>query len=132
VDPAPRGVEGNEQADQRAREAATLPLPRNTTRWYSLAFLRRRATERPPIDGEKEIESRNAGRRTFRLLTTSSRPGHQAPVAQTSKRVATRFFQLLSGHAMIAPFLKERGEWTDSDRCWWCEKGRQSREQASL
>ena len=29
---------------------------------------------------------------------------------------------------MISPFLKERLGWTDSDRCWWCEKGRQSRE----
>ena len=29
---------------------------------------------------------------------------------------------------MITPFLKERWGWTDSDRCWWCEKGRQSRE----
>ena len=26
----------------------------------------------------------------------------------------------------IAPFQKERWGWTDSDRCWWCGKGRQS------
>ena len=44
------------------------------------------------------------------------------------KGVASRFFQLLSGHAMIAPFLKEKWGWTDSDRCWWCDGGRQSRE----
>ena len=36
--------------------------------------------------------------------------------------------QLLSGHALIAPFLKEKWRWTDSDRCWWRETGRQSRE----
>jgi hypothetical protein len=29
---------------------------------------------------------------------------------------------------MIAPFLKDRWGWTDTDRCWWCEKGRQSRD----
>ena len=45
-----------------------------------------------------------------------------------TKRVAARFFQLLSGHAMTAPFLKDRWGWMDSDRCLWCEKGRQSRE----
>ena len=28
---------------------------------------------------------------------------------------------------MIAPFLKERWGWTDTDICWWCNKGRQSR-----
>ena len=38
------------------------------------------------------------------------------------------FFQLLSGHAMIAPFLKEKWGWIDSDRCWWCGGGRQSRD----
>ena len=27
---------------------------------------------------------------------------------------------------MIAPFLKERWEWTDSDVCWFCKKGGQS------
>ena len=29
---------------------------------------------------------------------------------------------------MIAPFLKERWGWTASDRCWWCNEGRQSRD----
>ena len=29
---------------------------------------------------------------------------------------------------MIAPFLKDKFRWTDSDACWWCLKGRQSRE----
>ena len=37
-------------------------------------------------------------------------------------------FKLLSGDAMIAPFLKEKWGWADSGRCWWCEKGGQSRE----
>ena len=47
---------------------------------------------------------------------------------RAGKGVASRFFQLLSGHAMIAPFLKEKWRWTDSDRCWWCNGGRQSRD----
>ena len=29
---------------------------------------------------------------------------------------------------MIAPFLRERWGWIDTDRCWWCEEGRQSRD----
>ena len=29
---------------------------------------------------------------------------------------------------MIAPFLKERWGWTDTDICWWCNRGRQSSE----
>ena len=29
---------------------------------------------------------------------------------------------------MIAPFLKDRWGWIDTDRCWWCDGGRQSRD----
>ena len=44
------------------------------------------------------------------------------------KRLASTFFQLASGHAMIAPFLKEKFGWMESDTCWWCGTGRQTRE----
>ena len=43
--PAHKGVEANEQDDQRAMEPAALPLSRTTTRHYSLVSLQRRATE---------------------------------------------------------------------------------------
>ena len=29
---------------------------------------------------------------------------------------------------MIAPFLKEKYGWVESDTCWWCSNRRQSRE----
>ena len=29
---------------------------------------------------------------------------------------------------MTAPFLKDKFGWVDSDQCWWCRSGRQSRE----
>ena len=48
-----RGVEGNERTDQAAEEMASLPPLRATTRRFSLAFLRRRATERQPGRGER-------------------------------------------------------------------------------
>lgn len=31
-------------------------------------------------------------------------------------------------HAMTAPSLKEKWGWIESDQCWWCDEGRQSRE----
>ena len=76
----------------------------------------------------RDIDDRKAGRRAFRLATAASRPGIRPQLRLATKRVAARFFQLLSGHAMIAPFLKERWGLADSDICWWCRKGRQSRE----
>lgn len=44
--PAHRGVEGNERADQTAKNVAAFPPLEATARRYSMAFLRRRATER--------------------------------------------------------------------------------------
>ena len=44
------------------------------------------------------------------------------------RELASRFFQLALGHAMTAPFLKEKFGWTDSHICWWCGAGRQTRE----
>ena len=44
------------------------------------------------------------------------------------KELASRFFQLASGHAMIASFLKEKFGWIKSGICWWCGTGRQTRE----
>ena len=44
------------------------------------------------------------------------------------KGVASRFFQLLSGHAAIGPYLAEKTKTIQSDKCWWCGSGeRQSR-----
>jgi hypothetical protein len=45
------------------------------------------------------------------------------------KEVASRYFQFLTGHALTAPYLKEKLKKRDSDECWWCESGkRQTRE----
>ena len=47
----------------------------------------------------------------------------------TMKVIESRHYQLLTGHALIAPFLKEKLKKTDSDQCWWCEAGkRQTRD----
>lgn len=76
----------------------------------------------------RDISRRGADRRTFQLPTDRSRPRIRPQLRGAPKRVASRFYQLLSGHAMIAPFLNDRWGWVDSSRCWWCNKGRQSRE----
>ena len=125
--PAHRGVDGNERADPAAKDAAFLPPLRSMRRHFSLAFLRRRASERATQSWRADIEERNAGRRAFRLPSARSRPGIHPQLARAPKRVVARFLQLLSGYALIAPFLKERWGWTESDACWWCGSGRQSR-----
>jgi len=48
------------------------------------------------------------------------------------KAIASRYctiYQLLTGHAFVAPYLKEKLKKTDSEQCWWCETGkRQTRD----
>ena len=108
-------------ADQAAKDAASLPALRATHRHFSLSFLRRRATERATVAWKNDIEERNSGKRTFRLPMARSRPGIRPQLRGVAKGVAARFFQLLSGHATIAPFLEERWGRTDADVCWWCD-----------
>lgn len=69
--PAHREVEGNERADQAAREMASPPPLRATRRCFSLAFLRRRASDRATRAWGEDIERRNSGRRAFRLPTAT-------------------------------------------------------------
>ena len=72
--PAHREVEGNGRADQVARDAASLPPLGDSRRRFSLAFLRRRATERSVRAWRRDTERRGSGRRTFELPSHRSRP----------------------------------------------------------
>ena len=43
-------------------------------------------------------------------------------LGKTRKELASRFFQLLSGHAATAEHLRRVGQ-ANSDRCFWCGSG---------
>ena len=105
-----------------------MPQPRKAIRRCSLAHLKRTASEQCTQAWRKEISVRNAGKRVFRIPTANAKPSIRPALRKVTKGVASRFFQLLSGHSMSAPFLKDRWGWSDTDECWWCNKNRQSRE----
>ena len=79
-------------------------------------------------DTNRKIEKGARRRGGFERLGMRAKPRIRALLRKTRKDVAARYFQLLSGHAMIAPFLNDKWGWTDSDECWWCEDGKQSRD----
>ena len=121
-------MEGNERADRAAREAAELPPLRTTRNRSSLAYLSRGTAERMNRRWVESTMAIGSDRRAFTLPDHRARPGIRPRLRTTRKGAAARFFQLLSGHAMVASYLKERWGWIDTDKCWWCDGGRQRRE----
>ena len=137
--PGHAGVQGNEVADQWALEAATrehkrrlgresLESPVVTSGHTSQAFMRTVLKVRAVTRWRDEITRRCRGRRPFRIPKEGEIPRIPTGLRRAPKEVTSRFFQLASGHAMIAPFLSEKFGWIDSGSCWWCSGGRQSRE----
>lgn len=127
------GVEGNEQACQHARAATeSFCMKRGgaTTRggFVSLASLKARRTAKATEEWRRDIRTRNRGKRLFRNPPSGVKPCARDELRRAPKEVSSRFFQLGSGHAMLAPFLKDKLRLTDSNLCWWCGIARQTRE----
>ena len=114
------GIYGNELADAVPRDAATRASAvfaskalscssggSNNTEVCSMAFLKAYRTKKASEEWRGEILRRNQGR-SFRVPAEGSRPRIPVCLGRTPKEVASRFFQLASGHAMIAPFLRSR------------------------
>ena len=50
------------------------------------------------------------------------RPPRGKGLCRTPKSIAS---QLLSGHAAIGPYLKDKIHYAVDDKCWWCGGGKQ-------
>ena len=125
--PGHAGVVGNEIADQWAVDAATremrissgknttLARPHLDTMTMSRSFLRMTLKKRAMSNWRDEIIRRGGGRTPYRVPREGEVPRILKPLQKVRKDLASRFFQLASGHAMIAPFLKEKFGWVESD-----------------
>ena len=117
--PGHTGVLGNEVTDQWAVDAASREhkartgggidqtlraTGQKTSKAFLKSVLRRRA-----IDGwRRDIERRSRGKRPYRIPKRGEIPRIPKELQRVPKELASPFFQLSSGHAMIAPFLKEK------------------------
>ena len=136
--PGHAGVPGNELANswtvEEAQRSERMSMERKSRRStvgqkerVSLVFLKALRKEAVK-EWREEITRRGNGNRSFRVPAEGETPRISAELRKIPKELAFRFFQLASSHATIAPFIKEKVGWIDSDTCWWCGSGRQTRE----
>ena len=125
--PAHKGIAGNEKADEWAKMAAEKPGTRGVE--YLAPLPRSLANLKREISEKKWAEARAwAGGRTSKAkyrMPKSQKP--EGVVASTTKRLASRFYQLKTGHARTGQYLywaKAR----PTAECWWCGHHAQTRE----
>ena len=123
--PAHQGVEGNERAGGFAKSAAEggggdSTIPDEYLWETSLA----RAAEAKGRTTAQWITAHFSPGRKYR--PSSGRGVKRKQLRRAQKPVASCYYQLVSGHAAIGPYLKDRIRKTDGDSCWWCveERGR--------
>ena len=133
------GVIGNEVAGRWAVDAATREMRACKGRGTSQAILRpdrmvsgtflKTTLRRRAVSAWRDgIIQRGRGGRPYRNPGEGEVPRIPRLLRGTNRELASRFSQLASGHAMIAPFLREKFGWVESDLCWWCCSDRQNRE----
>ena len=125
--PAHHGVLGNEKADEFAKAAVEGNSPDSVVpdavRWEtSLSHMLRAATEARTRKMSQWVAERlgDPGRKYKSPLGKGLR---RKLLRRTPKHIAGRYFQLLSGHAAIGPYLRDKIYRADSDLCWWCGGG---------
>jgi len=135
--PAHKGVAGSDKADGWAKIAAREPETRGV-QWLSSSGRRElRAAPLPrslaslklEISEKKWAEARQwAGGRA--LKTKYRMPKIQNPdgaVADSTKRLASRYYQLKTGHACTGQYLRWAKARPDA-QCWWCKRPSQTRD----
>jgi hypothetical protein len=88
-------------------------------KYVSFAHRKRRAAEKKKKEtGDWSKDSIAASRGYLECKT----PNVQPKVHRVRKELASCYYQLMMGHAVIAPYLKHKITLLDSDTCWWCKK----------
>ena len=93
---------------------ATEARSRATAQWIS---------EAGPRWTRTTIQASSLASPHFSPLLPSEGGLQRQQLRRTRKPVAVHYYQLLSGHAAIGPYLRDKTHEVDSDNCWWYEGG---------
>ena len=125
--PSHAGIPGNERADKTAKRAAEgreEEADHEYLREASLSHLTRVTTETRSGATAAWIRDHCGRRRRYRPPKGGQL---RKELGRCPKELASRFYQLASGHAAVAEHLMRIGQ-ADSDTCFWCGSGeRQTR-----
>ena len=132
--PAHERIEGNEEADLQATKTAYKhcgsytetqnPLPLSD--YVSFAHDSRSITEVKWEESKEEIKKIGKKSKHSHRYDLVKR-GANSAVMGAKKTIAARFYQLESGHALIAKYLLRIGKRRDM-KCWWCGHEYQTRD----
>lgn len=125
------GLSCKEQMRDQTRRSAKTPAALHNS--WLVCFLYCHAAHCSPTTGSNRSSSisfhnlgtkkwlqETLGDRQGNILPTTNKPDENAMKAP--KRLATRYYQLKIGHAVIGTHLKRINTIHD-DRCWWCNEG---------
>ena len=132
--PAHKGVEGNEEADLQATKGAykhcrsytETQNPPKYLNYISFSHIGRRLTEMKWEESIEEIKEMGKKSRHSYQYDLVKRGGNGA-VIKSQKSIATRFYQLKTGHALMGKYLMRIGKRRDM-KCWWCGHEYQTRD----
>jgi ribonuclease HI len=119
--PGHQGIEGNERADQAAKQAASKPL-RGGCGELSIAYTNRARTETTRARRQQWLTKALGCRSLEAQRAYQAQPGWKLdPIAAAApKRIASRYYQLKVGHAAIGAYL-QKIQARDSGACQWCQ-----------
>jgi ribonuclease HI len=123
--PGHSGVEGNEQADQAAKAAASKPA--REAEHLTIAYVRRACTEarRTAVERWAQENAVQGARRQGRAYKMPRGWGIDRTAARAKKRLASRYYQLKVGHAPIGAYLHQRTA-RESPECRACGEPRET------
>jgi ribonuclease HI len=120
--PGHHGVWGNEQADKAAKAAAAAPESQVQPhhRYRSLAHTARIISKRATNSRKSFISSRKG-----KKFGWNGRLQMNPALRNESKRDASIFWQMQSGHALTGDYLKNKIRKDNDGTCWHCGSGQQ-------